>query len=539
MLKGVEDRIPNGRWVDLQGHFCGGAVIEIYRNGSGVNETTNEKVTTVSLGDGKFHIAAASDKIMNEHVRSAGVLMGTAAGASGRLSATQSWRLHDVRELERAQAKRTADLLEETRLLKEEADELQRVQDLADAAEAAKLKADAEAAVAAAAAAVAAAAAEAAEIQVLRELEAERVKAEEEVEELAQLLDEQEADRLALMMSPESVASMSESDYGSPSKEYEPIYVGDRVLVNKKRVGVVRYKGPVDFLHGYILYGIELDEPEGKHNGTVGVKTYYRCRGGHGIFAKRPKLQLMDNLDEDSFHQDTQTHQPKYQRPARKAARAAPFSTQTLNLKKGVQESGALSKPLEDYPEAFAKVHGRRQSQSAPLGGSPANGRQSKSPQAAKMAIPSHIREMSVSPSGGTFGASPALYPRGSPAPVRRGVSPQQEHPEETQEEVSQRKLLVSIAKDFGVGSRVLVKKKTISRMGKVMFIGRSHLGKGTYIGVELVKDADTQHFGPMDLTNGTVDGREYFKCPHGRGVLVKASAVYWYSRKVSDLYPQ
>jgi hypothetical protein len=42
LLKDVENKIPAGRWVDLQGHFCEGAIVEIYRDGSGVNESTTK-----------------------------------------------------------------------------------------------------------------------------------------------------------------------------------------------------------------------------------------------------------------------------------------------------------------------------------------------------------------------------------------------------------------------------------------------------------------------------------------------------------------
>lgn len=49
----------------------------------------------------------------------------------------------------------------------------------------------------------------------------------------------------------------------------EIINVGDRVIVNRKRRGVVRFKGETSFRPGSTLYGVALDLPEGKHNGTV------------------------------------------------------------------------------------------------------------------------------------------------------------------------------------------------------------------------------------------------------------------------------
>ena len=44
--------------------------------------------------------------------------------------------------------------------------------------------------------------------------------------------------------------------------------VGDRVLVNGLKSGTVRYTGRVQFTTG-IFCGVELDEPDGKHDGLV------------------------------------------------------------------------------------------------------------------------------------------------------------------------------------------------------------------------------------------------------------------------------
>lgn len=44
--------------------------------------------------------------------------------------------------------------------------------------------------------------------------------------------------------------------------------VGERVLVNGLKIGTLRYAGTVKFAPGW-FYGVELDEPEGKHDGQV------------------------------------------------------------------------------------------------------------------------------------------------------------------------------------------------------------------------------------------------------------------------------
>ena len=44
--------------------------------------------------------------------------------------------------------------------------------------------------------------------------------------------------------------------------------VGSRVLVNGLKSGILRYIGTVQFAQG-IFCGVELDQPDGKHDGEV------------------------------------------------------------------------------------------------------------------------------------------------------------------------------------------------------------------------------------------------------------------------------
>lgn len=60
--------------------------------------------------------------------------------------------------------------------------------------------------------------------------------------------------------------------------------IGDKVCINGNRIGTLHYCGATQFASG-IWAGIELNCPEGKHNGTVEGVTYFRCPDNHGIFA--------------------------------------------------------------------------------------------------------------------------------------------------------------------------------------------------------------------------------------------------------------
>ena len=55
--------------------------------------------------------------------------------------------------------------------------------------------------------------------------------------------------------------------------------------------GTVRFVGRTDFAKG-IWIGVALDDQIGKHNGTIGVKEYFKCASGHGLFLKEEALAI-------------------------------------------------------------------------------------------------------------------------------------------------------------------------------------------------------------------------------------------------------
>ena len=54
----------------------------------------------------------------------------------------------------------------------------------------------------------------------------------------------------------------------SPLTSKSSLTVGNRVLVNGLKSGVLRYIGTVQFAQG-LFCGVELDQAEGKHDGEV------------------------------------------------------------------------------------------------------------------------------------------------------------------------------------------------------------------------------------------------------------------------------
>ncbi|KAK0421198.1 hypothetical protein QR680_015106 [Steinernema hermaphroditum] len=67
--------------------------------------------------------------------------------------------------------------------------------------------------------------------------------------------------------------------------------VGLRVLVGGGVSGTLRYVGPIIGKDG-IFCGVELDYPEGKHNGSFQGVAYFHCPPQHGIFAPLYKVEL-------------------------------------------------------------------------------------------------------------------------------------------------------------------------------------------------------------------------------------------------------
>jgi hypothetical protein len=49
-------------------------------------------------------------------------------------------------------------------------------------------------------------------------------------------------------------------------------------------VGILRYVGEIQPTSG-VFCGVELDEPVGRHDGSVQDVRYFKCRQQHGIFA--------------------------------------------------------------------------------------------------------------------------------------------------------------------------------------------------------------------------------------------------------------
>uniref|UniRef100_A0A9J8DJS6 CAP-GLY domain containing linker protein 3 n=2 Tax=Cyprinus carpio TaxID=7962 RepID=A0A9J8DJS6_CYPCA len=68
------------------------------------------------------------------------------------------------------------------------------------------------------------------------------------------------------------------------------VEVGDQVLVAGQKQGIVRFFGKTDFAPGY-WFGVELEQPTGKHDGSVFGVRYFHCLPKYGVFAPPSRVQ--------------------------------------------------------------------------------------------------------------------------------------------------------------------------------------------------------------------------------------------------------
>jgi len=76
-------------------------------------------------------------------------------------------------------------------------------------------------------------------------------------------------------------ADVSTTSLSSSMSQKDELKIGDRVIVSSmqgSKTGVLKYQGPTHFAGGE-WYGVELDEPLGKNDGSVnGKRCAFPCR---------------------------------------------------------------------------------------------------------------------------------------------------------------------------------------------------------------------------------------------------------------------
>ncbi|XP_065486717.1 CAP-Gly domain-containing linker protein 4 isoform X2 [Caloenas nicobarica] len=85
--------------------------------------------------------------------------------------------------------------------------------------------------------------------------------------------------------------------------------LGDRVVIAGQKVGTLRFCGTTEFASGQWA-GVELDEPEGKNNGSVGKVQYFKCAPKRGIFAPLSKISKASDRKKSSLRSSSTRSSP-------------------------------------------------------------------------------------------------------------------------------------------------------------------------------------------------------------------------------------
>ncbi|XP_048830050.1 CAP-Gly domain-containing linker protein 4-like isoform X2 [Brienomyrus brachyistius] len=242
------------------------------------------------------------------------------------------------------------------------------------------------------------------------------------------------------------------------------IRLGDRVVIAGQKVGTLRFCGSTEFAGGQWA-GVELDDAEGKNNGSVAGVQYFTCPPKHGIFAPLSKIS---KPPERRKHATVRSSTP-----GRQARPDLSHVTSKIN-------TGALSLSGSSSSSSLDSRHG-------------SNSRTRPFPRQRPPARP-HRERASLIPKTASASAPPSAGSRSRTPSVSSSLCD---------------------SPDVRLGERVLVVGQ---RTGVVRFCGKTNFAPGFWLGIELDK--------PSGKNDGSVGGVRYFTCPPKHGIFAPPSRV-------------
>ncbi|NXN21806.1 CLIP4 protein, partial [Nycticryphes semicollaris] len=263
--------------------------------------------------------------------------------------------------------------------------------------------------------------------------------------------------------------------------------LGDRVVIAGQKVGTLRFCGTTEFASGQWA-GIELDEPEGKNNGSVGKVQYFKCAPKHGIFAPLSKISKASDHRKSAVRTSSLRSSPLVKSKKIDVTRVTSKVNSGLNMAKkdSASEATFLTAIRGKTVPAKDGFPGYSSSSSSTTS---LEGRQNYSKKRnATGSNKKAVTRVSSAPSK----ISAVVY---SSAPATR------KHPFDEG--------------DIQVGDRVLVVGQ---RTGTVRFCGTTKFAPGFWCGIELDK--------PHGKNDGSVGGVQYFSCLPRYGIFAPPSRV-------------
>ncbi|XP_063300161.1 CAP-Gly domain-containing linker protein 4 isoform X1 [Pelobates fuscus] len=279
--------------------------------------------------------------------------------------------------------------------------------------------------------------------------------------------------------------------------------LGDRVLIAGQKVGTLRFCGPTQFASGQWA-GIEMDEAEGKNDGSVGGIQYFKCPPKHGIFA--PVSKISKALESMKTFIKSSSNRP-----------AVSLKTQKIDLSRVTSKinTGLVLSKRNGASESFSGAD--------------------EAAKPAKKAFYMGSSSFSSSSSSNSSYSLETKPPLPSRHPRRRdaakcNINTSIRSKSSSVKSVNglQNRSVSAAGQDqaeFQAGDRVLVVGR---RSGTVRFYGKTSFAPGFWCGIELDK--------PHGKNDGTVAGIEYFLCPPKHGVFAPPSRVQRLSGSMDSL---
>ncbi|XP_040352346.1 CAP-Gly domain-containing linker protein 4 isoform X1 [Herpailurus yagouaroundi] len=265
--------------------------------------------------------------------------------------------------------------------------------------------------------------------------------------------------------------------------------LGDRVVIAGQKVGTLRFCGTTEFASGQWA-GIELDEPEGKNNGSVGKIQYFKCAPKYGIFAPLSKISKAKDRRKNTVHTSAKAVPLIRSQKIDVAHVTSKVNTGLMTSKKDSASESTLSLPPgeESKPVTDKEVT---------LLGSVS----SSSSTSSLEHKPSYPKKLNARSNGKkTVSKSPSVSSRASAGLNSSAAS------------------VANNSRSSGelhLGDRVLVVGQ---RIGVIKFFGTTNFAPGYWYGIELEK--------PHGKNDGSVGGVQYFSCSPRYGIFAPPSRV-------------
>ncbi|XP_010946746.1 CAP-Gly domain-containing linker protein 4 [Camelus ferus] len=266
--------------------------------------------------------------------------------------------------------------------------------------------------------------------------------------------------------------------------------LGDRVVIAGQKVGTLRFCGTTEFASGQWA-GIELDEPEGKNNGSVGKVQYFKCAPKYGIFAPLSKISKAKDRRKNIAHTPSTKAAPLIRAQKIDVAHVtSKINTGLMTSKRDSASESTLSLPpgedLKTGTEKDATLLGSISSSSS------TSSLEHKQGHPKKLIARGGNRK--------TVSKSPSVSSRASAGLNSSATSVANN---------------TRCEGELRLGDRVLVVGQ---RIGTVKFFGTTNFAPGYWYGIELEK--------PHGKNDGSVGGVQYFSCSPRYGIFAPPSRV-------------